>query len=134
MRKIIPISAAFALLLSGSAAAQSADAGQGSAGKGRVTAQTRFVTNIPAPTAGAAPLRVTLGSLFLIGSRSIEVPGGDYYVATLVSGDVVTSMNGQETTRRSGDTWAVPAGMAMTVRLQGRSHDALLDVFRIGKP
>ncbi len=55
-------------------------------------------------------------------------------MATLVSGDAVMVMDGRETTRHSGDTWAVLAGTAMTVGLQGRSHDALLDVFRINKP
>jgi hypothetical protein len=55
-------------------------------------------------------------------------------VATLVSCDVVTSIDGQETTRHSGDSWAVPARKSMTVRLRGRSHDALLEVFRISKP
>jgi hypothetical protein len=133
MMKIIPLALSFVMLLSTAASAQPADAGQGRAGKGRVTAQTRFATDIPALSATASPLRLALGSLFLTGGRTIEVPGGDYYVATLVSGDVVTLMDGRETTRHSGDTWAVPAGTAMTVRLQGRSHDALLDVFRISK-
>ncbi len=134
MTKIIPLALSFVVLVSTAAAAQSADAGQGGAGKGHVTAQTRFTTDIPALTATATPLRLALGSLFLAGGRTIEVPGGDYYVVTLVSGGVVTLMDGRETTRHSGETWAVPAGTAMTVRLQGRSHDALLDVFRISKP
>jgi hypothetical protein len=129
MPKIIPLIVSFVVLFS-AAAAQRADTGQGGSGKGHVTAQTRFATDTPT----ASPLHLALGSLFLIGGRTIEVPGGDYYVATLVSGDVVTSMDGQEITRHSGDTWAVPAGTAMTVLLQGRSHDALLDVFRISKP
>jgi hypothetical protein len=134
MTKIIPFSVAFVALFSTAAAAQPADAGQGGAGKGRVTAQTRFATDIPALSATASPLRLALGNLFLAGGQTIEVPGGDYYVATLVSSDLVTSIDGQETTRHSGDTWAVPAGKSMTVRLQGRSHDALLEVFRISKP
>jgi len=134
MTKIIPFFIAFVALSSTAAAAQPAGAGQGGAGKGRVTAQTRFATDIPALSATASPLRLALGSLFLAGGQTIEVPGGDYYVATLVSSDVVTSIDGQGTTRHPGDTWAVPAGKSMTVRLQGRSHDALLEVFRISKP
>jgi hypothetical protein len=110
MTKIIPLALSFVMLLSTAASAQPADAGQGRAGKGRVTAQTRFATDIPALSATASPLRLALGSLFLTGGRTIEVPGGDYYVATLVSGDVVTLIDGRETTRHSGDTWAVPAG------------------------
>lgn len=127
MTKIIPFSASFVLLLSAAAGAQPADAG-----KGHVIAQTRFATDVR--SAAGSPLRLALGSLFLTGGRTIEVPGGDYYVATLVSSEVVTSIDGQETTRHPGDTWAVPAGKAMTVRLQGRSHDALLEVFRISTP
>jgi hypothetical protein len=133
MTEITPFSIAFVVLFSTAAAAQPADTGQGGAGKGRVTAQTRFATDIPALSATASPLRLALGSLFLAAGRTIEVPGGDYYVATLVSSDVVTSIDGQETARHSGDTWAVPAGKSMTVRLQGRSHDALLEVFRVSK-
>jgi hypothetical protein len=134
MTKIISLALTLAMLLSTGAAGQPADTGQAAAGKGHVTARTRYTVDISGPSNAAAPLRLALGSLFLAGGRSIEVPGGDYYVATLESGDVVTLIDGRESTRHSGDTWAVPAGMAMTVRLQGRSHDALLDVFRIGKP
>jgi hypothetical protein len=55
MTKIIPFSVAFVALFSTAAAAQPADAGQGGAGKGRVTAQTRFATDIPALSATASP-------------------------------------------------------------------------------
>ena len=54
-----------------------------------------------------------------------------YYVATLVAGEVITSIAGKETQRHPGDTWAVNAGEAMTVQLQGKSKEALLQIFTV---
>jgi quercetin dioxygenase-like cupin family protein len=54
-----------------------------------------------------------------------------YYVATLVAGELVTSIAGKETQRHPGDTWAVNAGEAMTVQLQGKSKDGLLQILTV---
>ena len=65
------------------------------------------------------------------GGRRIEVPPQSFYVATLVTSDVVTVIGGQEVTRHTGDSWSVPSGASMVVQLQGRSEGALLDIFRV---
>jgi hypothetical protein len=54
-----------------------------------------------------------------------------YYVATLVAGELITSIAGKETLRHPGDTWALNAGEAMTVQLQGKSKEALLQIFTV---
>ena len=77
------------------------------------------------------PFSLSLGSLWLSGGRRIEVPPQSFYVATLVTSDVVTVIGGQEMTRHTGDSWSVPSGASMVVQLQGRSEGALLEVFRV---
>ena len=86
----------------------------------------------PAENGAAQSFDVSLGSLSLRGGRQIEAPPSmGYYVATLVAGEVITSIAGKETPRRPGDTWAVNAGEAMTVQLQGKSKEALLQIFTV---
>jgi hypothetical protein len=98
-----------------------------------IVATTRFSTTVSlsASTGTAQPYRLSLGSLWLSGGRRIEVPPQGFYVATLVTSDVVTVIGGQEVTRHSGDSWSVPSGASMIVQLQGRSEGALLDTFRV---
>jgi hypothetical protein len=69
--------------------------------------------------------------LGLSGGRRIEVPPHDFYVATLVTNDVVTIIGGQEVTRHTGDSWSVPSGASMVVQLLGKSEGALLEIFRV---
>jgi quercetin dioxygenase-like cupin family protein len=96
------------------------------------TVSSRFAATVTTPTDGAAQsFDVSLGSLSLRGGRQIEAPSMDYYVATLVAGEVITSIAGKETERHPGDTWAVNAGEAMTVQLQGKSKEALLQIFTV---
>ena len=101
-----------------------------SAGK---TVSSRFAATVttPAENAAAQSFDVSLGSLSLRGGRQIEAPSVGYYVATLVAGEITTSIAGKETERRPGDTWAVNAGEAMTVQLQGKSKEALLQIFTV---
>ena len=54
-----------------------------------------------------------------------------YYVATLVAGEVITSIAGKETRRHPGDSWAVNAREAMTVQLQEKSKEALFQIFTV---
>ena len=69
--------------------------------------------------------------MLLRGGRRIEAPSVGYYVATLAAGELVTNIAGKETQRHPGDTSAVNAGEAMTVQLQGKSKNALLQIFTV---
>jgi quercetin dioxygenase-like cupin family protein len=101
-----------------------------SAGK---TVSSRLAATVTTPTENGAAqsFDVSLGSLSLRGGRQIQAPSTGYYVATLVAGEVITSIAGKETQRQPGDTWAVNAGEAMTVQLQGKSKEALLQIFTV---
>jgi hypothetical protein len=98
-----------------------------------VTVSSRFAATFTTPTENGAAqsFDVSLGSLSLRGGRRIEAPPMGYYVATLVAGELVTSIAGKETQRHPGDTWAVNAGEAMTVQLQGKSKDGLLQILTV---
>jgi hypothetical protein len=98
-----------------------------------VAASSRFAATVttPAENGAAQSFDVSLGSLSLRGGRQIEAPSMGYYVATLVAGEVITSIAGKEIERHPGDTWAVNAGEAMTVQLQGKSKEALLQIFTV---
>jgi hypothetical protein len=102
-----------------------------SAGK-TVSSRLAATVTTPAENGAVQAFDVSLGSLALRGGRQIEAPPSmGYYVATLVAGEVITSIAGKETQRRPGDTWAVSAGEAMTVQLQGKSKEALLQIFTV---
>lgn len=99
-----------------------------------VSVSSRFAATftMPPPENGAAQsFDVSLGSLSLRGARRMEAPPMGYYLATLTAGEVITSIAGKETQRHPGDTWAVNAGEAMTVQLQGKSKEALLQIFTV---
>jgi len=104
---------------------------------GVVTA-TRFSETLALPAQGdklaAQSLEVSLGKLSVSGSRRIEVPPMGFYVATLVTGDLVTNIGGQETLRRPGDSWSVKSGETMVVQLQGKSTSALFQLFMAKAP
>ncbi len=98
-----------------------------------VTLSSRFAATVTTPTENGAAqsFDVSLGSLSLRGGRRIEAPSMGYYVATLVAGELITNIAGKETQRHPGDTWAVNAGEVMTVQLQGKSKEALLQIFTV---
>jgi len=98
-----------------------------------VTVSSRFAATVTMPMENGAAqyFDVSLGSLSLRGGRRIEAPSMAYYIATLVAGEVITRIAGKETQRHPGDTWAVNAGEAMTVQLQGKSKEALLQIFTV---
>jgi hypothetical protein len=100
---------------------------------GMDSVSSRFAASFTAPTERgvAQSFDVSLGKMLLRGARRIEAPPMGYYVATLVAGELVTNMAGKETQRHPGDTWAVNAGEAMTVQLQGKSKNALLQIFTV---
>jgi hypothetical protein len=129
-----PVVAATFVLLCSAAMAQQPNSSPASPGGARgIVATTRFstTTSLSAANGTALPSRLSLGSLWLSGGRRIEVPPQGFYVATLVTSDVVTVIGGQEVTRHTGDSWSVPSGASMVVQLQGRSEGALLDIFRV---
>ena len=98
-----------------------------------VTVSSRFAATVTMPTENGAAqsFDVSLGSLSLRGGGRIEAPSMGYYIATLVAGEVITRIAGKETQRHPGDTWAVNAGEAMTVQLQGKSKEALLQILTV---
>ncbi len=100
---------------------------------GMDSVSTRFAASFTAPTEKgiAQSFDVSLGKMLLRGARRIEAPQMGYYVATLVAGEIVTNIAGKERQRHPGDTWAVNAGDAMTVQLQGKSKNALLQIFTV---
>ena len=129
-----PAVAAAFILLSSAAMAQQPNSTSASLDHARgIVATTRFSTTVSLSAANgtARPFSLSLGSLWLSGGRRIEVPPQSFYVATLVTSDVVTVIGGQEVTRHTGDSWSVPSGASMVVQLQGRSEGALLDIFRV---
>jgi hypothetical protein len=130
----VPAVAATFVLLSLAAMAQQPNSTPLSPDRGRdIVATTRFTTTalLSAANRTALPSRLSLGGLWLSGGRRIEVPPQGFYVATLVTSDVVTVIGGQEVTRHTGDSWSVPSGASMVVQLQGRSEGALFDIFRV---
>jgi hypothetical protein len=97
-------------------------------------ASSRFAatfTTPPSENGAVQSFDVSLQSLSLRGGRRLEAPATGYYVATLIAGEVITSIAGKETQRHPGDTWAVNAGEAMTLQLQGKSKQALLQIFTV---
>lgn len=100
---------------------------------GADSVSTRFAASFTAPTEKgiAQSFDVSLGKMLLRGGRRIEAPPMGYYVATLVAGELVTNIAGKEMQRHPGETWAVNAGEAMTVQLQGKSKNALLQIFTV---
>jgi hypothetical protein len=103
------------------------------AGRGRIVAATRFDGSVvlPAVAGSAKSFRLSLGSLTLSGARRFEVPDMGFYVASLVSGDVLTAIGGQAVGRHTGDSWSVQVGQTMVVQLQGRSESALLEILKV---
>jgi hypothetical protein len=98
-----------------------------------VTVSSRFAATFttPAEDGAAQSFDVSLGSLSLRGGQRIEAPPVGYYIATLVAGELVTSIAGKETQRHPGDTWAVNAGETMTVQLQGKSKEGLFQILTV---
>lgn len=137
MNKTAYITCAALSCLSSSVLAQQPNAPPERSDRARIVATTRFAGDVTLPAAAAVQaqsFRLSLGSLKLTGARSFEVPAMGFYVATLVTGDITTSISAQEATRHTGDSWSVDAGQSMTVRLQGKSESALLEVFKVESP
>jgi hypothetical protein len=86
------VTAAFLVLATAGSAQQAAsppDRGRAVA----VTTRFRMMVGIPAATAEARSMQLSLDNLSLSGGRRIEVPPMGFYVATLVSSNLVRSFH-----------------------------------------
>jgi len=99
------------------------------------TATTRHSEALTVPTGSGTSvnMQITLGTWRLDTSKTqIEIPPQGDYIAELRGGAVVTSIAGNQVSRKSGDIWSVKAGQAMTVSITGKKqHGALLHVFTL---
>jgi hypothetical protein len=122
------------LLLPAFGAAVPASAQEEKATKPLVIARFSGALALPSNKEAAQSIEVSLGRLLLQGGPRLEAPAMGYYVATLVAGEMTTSIGGKDTLRHPGDTWAVEAGQVMTVQLHDKSKSALLQIFSIKEP
>ena len=121
-------------LLVSSAAAQQAEAPREGGGTTRGLASSeRFATTAELPEPGGQPqtYQLTLGDVKASGKKRIEIPPSGFYVATLVTNDVISVEGGQRVLRHTGDSWAVQAGQPLVLEPQGKNHTVLLEVFRV---
>jgi hypothetical protein len=72
-----------------------------------------------------------LGDIKVSGSKRVQVPPSGFYVATLVTNDVISVEGDQRVLRHTGDSWVVPAGQPLVLEPQGKNHTVLLEVFRV---
>jgi hypothetical protein len=122
------------VLASSAAFAQQAEPAPGAAGTTRgVASAVRFATTVelPAPGGQAQTYRLALGDIKVSGSKRVQVPPSGFYVATLVTNDVISVEGDQRVLRHTGDSWAVPAGQPLVLEPQGKNHTVLLEVFRV---
>jgi hypothetical protein len=101
------------VLASSAAVAQLAELALGAAGTTRgVSSAVRFATTaeLPAPGGQVQTYRLALGDIKVSGSKRVQVPASGFYVATLVTNDVISIEGDQRVLRHTGDSWAVPAG------------------------
>lgn len=63
--------------------------------------------------------------------NGLQIPAQGFYVAQVLSGVVVTEIDGKSETRKPGDFWTVSAGAPMTVTLAPRKEQAQLRTIAI---
>jgi hypothetical protein len=74
---------------------------------------------------------LALGDIKANGRKRVQVPPSGFYIATLVTNDVISIEGDQRVLRHTGDSWAVPAGQPLVLEPQGKNHTVLLEVFRV---
>jgi hypothetical protein len=122
------------VLASSAAFSQQAEPTPRAGGATRGVASTvRFATTteLPAPGGQAQRYRLALGDIKVSGSKRVQVPPNGFYIATLVTNDVVSVTGDRRVLRHTGDSWAVPAGQPLVLEPQGKNHTVLLDVFQV---
>jgi hypothetical protein len=100
-----------------------------------MAAVTRHAEKLEVPRKGKSSLHVQaeLSSWISINrAREITVPPQGLYLATLTNGTALTTINGEEKLRKAGETWLVPQGQAMTVKIQEKRQETVgLEVFSL---
>jgi hypothetical protein len=98
-----------------------------------VAAPIRFAVTaeLPAQSGPTQTFRLALGDIKVSGTKRVEVPPSGFYVATLVTNDVVSIEGDKRVVRHTGDSWAVQAGQSLILEPQGKNHTVLLEVFRV---
>jgi hypothetical protein len=98
-----------------------------------VASPIRFAVTAELPTQGtqARTFRLELGDIKVSGSKRVEVPPSGFYVATLVTNDIVSIEGDKRVVRHTGDSWPVQAGQPLVMEPQGKNHTVLLEVFRV---
>jgi hypothetical protein len=98
-----------------------------------VASTVRFATTaeLPAPGGQAQRYRLALGDIKVSGTKRVQIPPNGFYIATLVTNDIVSVTGDQRVLRHTGDSWAVPAGQPLVLEPQGKNHTVLLDVFQV---
>ena len=121
-------------LASSAVVAQQADTAPGRAENTRgVEASARFVATAALPQQGgqAQAFQLALGDVKVSGRKRVEIPPSGFYIATLVTNDLISIEGDQRVLRHTGDSWAVQAGQPLVLELQGKNHTVLLEVFRV---
>jgi uncharacterized cupin superfamily protein len=75
-------------------------------------------TTIPAKNGAAEAVHVSVHSWGIAGQEQ-EIPLHGFYVAHLLSGQILATVDGQTTQHLPGDYWTVKAGATMRVRVVG---------------
>ncbi len=98
-----------------------------------VAASARFVATAELAEQGgqAQTFQLSLGDIKASGHKRVEIPPSGFYVATLVTNDVISIEGDQRVLRHTGDSWEVQAGQPLVLELQGKNHTVLLEVFRV---
>ncbi len=125
---------ALTVLASSAAFAQQAEPAPGAAATTRgVASAVRFATTaeLRAPGGQTQTYRLALGDLKASGRTLVQVPPSGFYIATLVTNDVISIEGDQRVLRHTGDSWAVLAGQPLVLEPQGKNHTVLLEVFRV---
>jgi hypothetical protein len=75
-------------------------------------------TTIPAKNGATVAVHISVQS-WAIAGQGQEMPLQGFYVAHLLSGQILATIDGQTTPHLPGDYWTVKAGAAMRVKVVG---------------
>jgi len=75
-------------------------------------------TTIPAKNGATQAVHISVQSWAIAGQER-EIPLHEFYVAHLISGEILATIHGQTTERLPGDYWTVKAGAAMRIMVVG---------------
>lgn len=87
-------------------------------------------TTIPAKNGATQAVHVSVQSWGIAGQEQ-EVPLNGFYVAHLLSGQILATIDGQTTQHLPGNYWTVKAGAAMKVKVVGEV--AVLETIVVSK-